>query len=254
MQWVPVLAKFNSYLTTAVDADDTSVILKSVTSIPTAPFYAVLDGGSSSEELVLVTVVTTATKTLTVTRAQGGTTGVAHAVDTLFHAVGAIVAAGDDALMGGANKLYIRDSGIYIYSSADGQLDIVADTTVAISGAVTMDSTLNVAGVTTLAGVTIITAALYLGVGVNVTGAGIFNSGISVAGTTTVQALVAGGGASVAGTCNLQTVIVGSSLAIAAGGTLTLPQTTDATQLPSADPSVAGELWCNSNVVTRSAG
>ena len=37
---------------------------------------------------------------------------------------------------------YFRDSGLYIYSSADGQLDIVADTTLALSGAVTMDSTL----------------------------------------------------------------------------------------------------------------
>lgn len=63
-----------------------------------------------------------------------------------------------------------------------------------------------------------------------------------------------GGGASVAGTTTLQTVIVASSLAVAAGGILTLPQTTIATQLPAADPSVAGELWCNAGVVTRSAG
>jgi len=110
------------------------------------------------------------------------------------------------------------------------------------------------AGALTLSGVVIILGALYLGAGVNVTGAGIFNSGISVAGTTTVQALVAGGGASVAGTCNLQTVIVGSSLAIAAGGTLTLPQTVSATQLPAADPSVAGELYVDSGTVKRSSG
>lgn len=37
-------------------------------------------------------------------------------------------------------KLYWRDSGLYIYSSANGQLDIVADTTIALSGAVTTDN------------------------------------------------------------------------------------------------------------------
>ena len=63
-----------------------------------------------------------------------------------------------------------------------------------------------------------------------------------------------GGGATIAGTTDLQTVVVHSSLAVAAGGTLTLPQTTIATQLPAADPTVAGELWCNAGVVTRSAG
>lgn len=41
-------------------------------------------------------------------------------------------------------KIEFRDTGLYIQSSADGQLDIVADTTVALSGAVTMDSTLTV--------------------------------------------------------------------------------------------------------------
>lgn len=63
-----------------------------------------------------------------------------------------------------------------------------------------------------------------------------------------------GGGASIAGTTDLQTVIVGSSLAIAAGGLLTIPQKTSATQLPSADPAVAGELWVDAGTVKRSAG
>ncbi|MHA1408885.1 MAG: hypothetical protein ACTSQY_00955 [Candidatus Odinarchaeia archaeon] len=52
----------------------------------------------------------------------------------------------------GAQKLQFRDSGLYINSSADGQLDIVSDTTVAISGAVTMDSTLGLSGILTLSG------------------------------------------------------------------------------------------------------
>ena len=67
-------------------------------------------------------------------------------------------------------------------------------------------------------------------------------------------ALLASGGATVAGTTTLQTVIVASSLGVAASGILTIPQHTVATQLPAADPLVAGELWCNAGVVTRSAG
>lgn len=49
-------------------------------------------------------------------------------------------------------KVQFRDSGLYLQSSADGQLDIVSDTTVAISGAVTMDSTLEVTGDLTVNG------------------------------------------------------------------------------------------------------
>lgn len=86
MQFIPVLALFNSYITAAIAATATSCVLNSVTSIPTAPFHAILDAGTDKAEVVKVTAVTTATKTLTIVRAQGGTTGVAHAADTLFHA------------------------------------------------------------------------------------------------------------------------------------------------------------------------
>lgn len=43
-------------------------------------------------------------------------------------------------------KIQFRDTGIYLQSSSDGVLDIVSDTTVAVSGAVTMDSTLTLTG------------------------------------------------------------------------------------------------------------
>ena len=36
-----------------------------------------------------------------------------------------------------SNRIQFRDNALYIYSSADGQLDIVADTTIALSGAIT---------------------------------------------------------------------------------------------------------------------
>lgn len=48
--------------------------------------------------------------------------------------------------IGTDNKVQFRDTGIYLQSSADGQLDIVSDTTVAISGAITGDSSLTLTG------------------------------------------------------------------------------------------------------------
>ncbi|KKL83544.1 hypothetical protein LCGC14_1973650, partial [marine sediment metagenome] len=51
--------------------------------------------------------------------------------------------------MNGTTKIEFLDTGLYIYSSTNGQLDIVADTTVAISGAVTASSTLVVTGAVT---------------------------------------------------------------------------------------------------------
>ncbi len=81
----PLLTLFNSFITTAIDADDTSVIVASVTDIPTVPFNAILGLGTEEEEVVKVTAVATVTKTLTVVRAQAGTTGVAHGDNALLH-------------------------------------------------------------------------------------------------------------------------------------------------------------------------
>lgn len=49
---------------------------------------------------------------------------------------------GADMIFDTATKLLFRDSGLYVYSSTDGQLDIVADTTLALSGAITTDSSI----------------------------------------------------------------------------------------------------------------
>ena len=51
--------------------------------------------------------------------------------------------------MNGTTKIEFLDTGLYIYSSTNGQLDIVADTTLALSGAVTADSTVVVTGAIT---------------------------------------------------------------------------------------------------------
>ena len=114
---------------------------------------------------------------------------------------------------------------------------------ITFDGAVTMDSTLNVAGLTTLAALTatgviqlqnttIITGALFLGAGVNVTGATILNSGLSVAGQV-----------------DLQTVFIHSQMFMA--GILHLPDNVDAVLLPAANPGGVNRLWVNAGVVTR---
>lgn len=57
-----------------------------------------------------------------------------------------------DSLLATDKKVQFRDTALYIHSTADGQLDIVADTTVAISGALTADSTFILTGDFTLSG------------------------------------------------------------------------------------------------------
>jgi cytoskeletal protein CcmA (bactofilin family) len=86
-------------------------------------------------------------------------------------------------------KLQFRDTGLYINSSADGQLDIVADTTVALSGAVTADSTLDVTGNTTVGGTLDITGLTTATAGIEIAGA---DKSITFSGTNTgtVPALV----------------------------------------------------------------
>ena len=82
---VKLLAKFQTRLNAAITASATSIVVDSVSSIPAVPFMAVIGAGSNVEEAVLVTAVNTATKSLTVTRAQRSTTAVAHGVHQLFH-------------------------------------------------------------------------------------------------------------------------------------------------------------------------
>lgn len=81
-----LLNLFNSYITAHITAAATTVYVSSVTSIPTAPFHAILGHGTKNEEVVKVTAVVTTTKALTVVRAQAGTTAFAHRDSTLFHA------------------------------------------------------------------------------------------------------------------------------------------------------------------------
>jgi cytoskeletal protein CcmA (bactofilin family) len=54
----------------------------------------------------------------------------------------------------GANKVQFRDTGLYIHSSTDGQLDIVSDTKTQINSA-----TIELTGIVNIAGLTTVTAA-----------------------------------------------------------------------------------------------
>lgn len=78
--------------------------------------------------------------------------------------------------------------------------------------------------------------ATILALGVNVYGASLLHSSLGVAGATNLNGAV----------------LCSSTLAIA--GTLTMPPIVMATLLPLADPTLAGRLWVNAGVVTRSAG
>ena len=81
----------------------------------------------------------------------------------------------------------------------------------------------------------------------------ICSSSLGVAGTLTTNQIACNSSLGVAGptTLNGAVVCVGS---LAIGGPLTMHQVVNALQLPAADPAVAGQLWVNAGVVTRSAG
>lgn len=70
-------APANALLTSSPSAGDTTMTVDTITGWPTSfPFYVVIDPGTSKEEKVRVTAISTLT--LTVVRAQDNTTAVAH--------------------------------------------------------------------------------------------------------------------------------------------------------------------------------
>lgn len=118
-------------------------------------------------------------------------------------------------------------------SATQGWVDIGQRALSAVAGTIYGATTFN--GTVTFSGVAVVLGVLYLGAGVNVTGSTILNSGLSVAGQV-----------------DLQTVYIHSQLYMA--GILHFCPRVDATTLPSADPSVAGELYVDGGAVKRSAG
>lgn len=115
-----------------------------------------------------------------------------------------------------------------------GTLDIAGVSN--LRGQVIMHVGFSTAGTSTCGGPLVCSSSLGVGGGSNLNGAVLCNSSLGVAGATTLNGAV----------------ICSSTLAI--GGTLTIPLHTKALALPVADPTIAGELWVNAGVVTRSAG
>jgi hypothetical protein len=101
----------------------------------------------------------------------GGTLGVTGVLTTTAATVfNGGFASNADSTLGTDKKVQFRDAAIYINSSVDGQLDIVADTeiqiaatTVDINGAVDVSGTLGVTGVATLASLVATTADINAG-------------------------------------------------------------------------------------------
>ena len=130
----------------------------------------------------------------------------------------------DDILINTTEKLQFRDTAIYLNSSADGQLDLVADTTVAVTApATTVSGTLGVTGASTLTGNTSVGGTLA------VTGASTLTGNTSVGGTLDVTgASTLTGNTSVGGTLGVTgastltgNTAVGGTLAVTGASTLT---------------------------------
>ena len=76
----------------------------------------------------------------------------------------------DDLLIDSTEKVQFRDTGLYIYSSADGQLDIVADTEIQIAATtIDINGNVNVSGTLTIGGAGISEAELEILDGATVT-------------------------------------------------------------------------------------
>ena len=86
----------------------------------------------------------------------------------------------DEVLLEGAEKLHFRDTAIYINSSTDGQLDIVADTEIQIAATtIDMNGNVDISGSLTLGGTAITSTAAELN---------IMDSGTSATSTTVADA------------------------------------------------------------------
>jgi len=120
-------------------------------------------------------------------------------------------------------------------------------------GSLIVALTIDVTGVSHLRGATIMYAGFTTAGTSTFGGPAICNSSLGVAGTLTTNQILCNSSLGVAGatTLNGAVVCVGS---LAIGGPTTLHQVVNALQLPAADPTVAGQLWVNAGVVTRSAG
>jgi len=117
----------------------------------------------------------------------------------------------------------------------------------------TVPGTIDVTGISHLHGLAIMYAAFITAGSATLGGPSICSSSFGVGGPLTTNQILCNSSLGVAGptTLNGAVVCVGS---LAIGGPLTMHQVVNALELPAADPTVAGRLWSNAGVITRSAG
>jgi hypothetical protein len=134
-----------------------------------------------------------------------------------------------DSTLGTDKKVQFRDTAIYINSSVDGQLDIVADTeiqiattTVDINGALDVSGTLGVTGVATLASLVATTADINAGTIDNTVIGG--TTAAAISGTTGQFAT----SLNVDGTVTADGLTVDGAALVRSGNTLTLNRTDNA--------------------------
>lgn len=145
-------------LTSSIAAPDTGATLTSFSSYPSPPFTAVLDRGTASEEVVLVTAVSGAT--VTMTRGYDGTTAKSHAAGASFqHAVVAKDLAEANAHVNAVTGVHGVTSGLVgltdVQTLTNKTLTAPTLTAPTITGTLALSAanitTLTVSGVTTLA-------------------------------------------------------------------------------------------------------
>jgi len=120
-------------------------------------------------------------------------------------------------------------------------------------GSLVVPLTIDVTGVSNLRGLTIMYAGFITAGNSTLGGPTVWSSSFGGGVTLTTNHILCNSSLGVAGptTLNGPVVCVGS---LAIGGPLTMHQVVNALELPAADPSVAGRLWVNAGVITRSAG
>ena len=166
----------------------------------------------------------------------------------------------DDALMNSTEKLYFRDTAIYINSSADGQLDLVADTeiqiaatTVDLNGNLDVSGTYTGGGLMTTGGNIVIPDAGNIGSAsdtdaISISSGGVvtmnqipvFSAGINVSGGTIAGTLATAAQSSITSLGTLTTLTVDN--VIINGTTIGHTGDTDLMTLTSGVLTVAGEL------------
>lgn len=212
----------STLLTAAINTSATTLSVTTGTGLlfpnPSSPDYFYVTVANSGGTLEIMKCTSRATDTLTVVRAQEGTTATAYSIGDKVEL--RVTAAGL------ANKLD-KDTGGTVAGPVTVSGALTAGSTLAVTGATTLASTLS-AGASTLASASV-TGNETVGGTLGVTGAATFSSTVGVTGALTASGGVVGnvtgnltgnitGNATVGGTLGVTGAITGTSGATITGG------------------------------------